>query len=273
MNVVKDNLYNDRWIRILVVPIFTALGYYVTYNFIRLNSEFVLLFISDLIKGYVVWELLRYCVIRLDRHTSWEDTPVKRLALQLTVPVFVPLLVFIVLVELEYMFIRTFPNENFYSLDVIVVLIFNLSGSLMYTALYFFRKYEEARKFQEDLAKKAIKEGVTVKLGTKEIKIDFSQILAFYSEGKQTWILTREVKRFPADLSLDKLEEIVPDNFFRVNRKHLLIPETIQAISADTYGKVKAEMKDSLILEPVIIISRDKAAAFKQWFRKFAPAA
>jgi DNA-binding LytR/AlgR family response regulator len=170
------------------------------------------------------------------------------------------------------MFIRKFPNENFYSLDVIVVLIFSISGSLMYTALFFFRKYEETRRYQAELAKKTIKEGVTVKLGNKEIKLNFGQILAFYSEGKQTWIITRDVKRFPADLSLDKFEEIVPENFFRVNRRYLLIPETIKAISPDTYGKVKAETVETINIEPELIISRDKASAFKQWFRKFAPA-
>lgn len=273
LNVLQKKYYNDKWIRILVVPIFTALGYYVTYNFIRFNSEFVLLFISDLIKGYILWELLRYGVITLDKYFPWESGLVKRLAMQLSIPVLVPLIVFIVLVELEYLFIRTFPNENFYSLDVIVVLIFNISGSLIYTALFFFQKYEEAKGLQEDLARRALKEGVSVKLGNKEIKIKFGQIMAFYSEGKQTWIVTRELKRFPADLSLDKLEQIVPENFFRVNRKYLLIPETIRAISPDTYGKVRAEVIEALNSEPVLVISRDKAAAFKQWFRKSAPAA
>ena len=273
LNVLQKKSYNDRWIRILVVPIFTGLGYYVTYNFIRLNSEFVLLFTSDLIKGYIIWELLRYAVIMLDNYFPWEKSPLKRLALQLTIPVLTPLLAFIVLVELEYLLVRKFPNENFYSLDVIVVLIFIISGSLMYTALFFFQKYEESKKFHEDLARKPAKDGVNIKLGNKELKILFNQILAFHSEGKQTWIITREARRFPADLSLDRLEEIVPDNFFRVNRKYLVSAETIKAISPDTYGKVRAEVVEALNLGPVLIISREKAAAFRQWFRTFATAA
>lgn len=264
--------YKDQWIRILVVPIFTTLGYYVTYNFIKFNTEFLLLFVSDLIKGYVVWEILRYSIILLDKYSPWDGVPVKRLALQLTIPVLLPLLVFIALVELEYFFIRKFPNENFYSLDVVVVLIFNISASLIYTALYFYRKYEESARLQEHLSKEALKEGVTVRLGNKEIKIPFKEIVAFYSEGKQTWIITREAKRYPADVSLDKLEEIVPDTFFRVNRRYLLITDTIKAISADTYGKVKAETNESMKIDPVLIISRDKASAFRQWFKKSAPA-
>lgn len=264
----SNNFYNDRWIRILVVPIFTALGYYITYNFIKLNNEFVLLFASDLVKGYVLWELLRYGVITLDKYFPWEEAPRKRLALQLTVPVLVPLSAFVAMVELEYLFIRNFPNENFYSLDVIVVFIFCIAGSLIYTALFFFQKYEESRRAQEDLARKAVSEGLKVRLGNKEVKIEFGQVLVFYSEGKQTWLMTRDVKRFPIELSLDKLEGIVPQNFFRVNRRYLLIPETIKAISPDTYGKVRAETTESLNLEPVLIVSRDKAASFKQWFRR-----
>ena len=73
--------------------------------------------------------------------------------------------------------------------------------------------------------------------------------------------------------ALDRLEEIVPDNFFRVNRKYLLSAETIKAISPDTYGKVRAEVIEALNLGTVLIISREKAAAFRQWFRTFATAA
>ena len=258
--------YRDKWIRVTAVPFFTAIGYYVTYNNIQFNGEFILLFISDLIKGFAVWEVVRMCTVLLDKKYPWKASVLKRLLLQLTFPVASGILLFILLVQLEYHYVRSFPLENFYTLDIWIVLVFLLCSSLIYTSLYFYQRYADLQK--EPLTAPPHKDdGLMVRYGNKESKIGFKDIVAFYSEGKQTWLLTKELRRLPVDQSLDRLEQFVPSYFFRVSRQYLLTPSTVTSISLDTYGKVKAETEKRYNLDPVIIVSREKAAGFKKWFR------
>lgn len=103
-----------------------------------------------------------------------------------------------------------------------------------------------------------------IKLGQKMVSIDISEVAYFYSENKCTFMRTNQNQKYIIDLTLDELEkELAPQQFFRANRQYILSGKSIVSIHSWFNQKLKAEVNPPT--EEHIIISRDKANAFKAW--------
>ena len=103
-----------------------------------------------------------------------------------------------------------------------------------------------------------------VKLGQKMMSIDVADVAYIFSENKFTYIRTFQNQKYIIDLTLDALEqELSPLQFFRANRKYLLTGKSVIAIHTWFNQKLKVEVKPET--DEHIIISRDKANAFKAW--------
>jgi two-component system LytT family response regulator len=103
-----------------------------------------------------------------------------------------------------------------------------------------------------------------IKLGQKMVSIDISEVAYFYSENKCTFMRTNQNQKYIIDLTLDELEkELAPQQFFRANRQYILSEKSIVSIHSWFNQKLKAEVNTPT--EEHIIISRDKANAFKAW--------
>jgi DNA-binding LytR/AlgR family response regulator len=106
-------------------------------------------------------------------------------------------------------------------------------------------------------------------MGKKEVVVPFTEIRCFYSEEKETFLLTSHNKTYLVDLSLDKLEEQLPDmHFFRANRKFIITSSLVTTVQTEAYGKLSVELKEAPKLPESISISREKAAAFRQWMKR-----
>jgi len=103
-----------------------------------------------------------------------------------------------------------------------------------------------------------------IKQGQKMVSIDISEVAYFYSENKCTFMRTNQNQKYIIDLTLDELEkELAPQQFFRANRQYILSEKSIVSIHSWFNQKLKAEVNPPT--EEHIIISRDKANAFKAW--------
>jgi len=113
--------------------------------------------------------------------------------------------------------------------------------------------------------KKSYKQHYLIKLGNKLIPLNVDQIAYFKSSDGITQIISKEGKKYLWDQSLDELEEFLdPANFFRINRQ---IISSIQAIkSIHQYFKGKLKVMLSPVNDEDVIVSREKAKRFKEWF-------
>lgn len=103
-----------------------------------------------------------------------------------------------------------------------------------------------------------------IRFGQSIRLVDLSEIAYFYSEGKITFLVTNEGKRYPVDYSLDKLEEMVDqERFFRINRQFIIGVEAIREMHAYSKSRVKIDLSPPCELDT--IVSTEKSPLFKKW--------
>jgi|SRR5690242_6494394 len=123
---------------------------------------------------------------------------------------------------------------------------------------------ELMKKIEQLGNKRGYRSRFLIKLGQKMVSIDISDVAYIYSENKCTFIRTHQNQKFIIDLTLDELEkELAPQQFFRANRQYILSGKSVVSIHSWFNQKLKAEVNPPT--EEHIIISRDKANAFKAW--------
>jgi hypothetical protein len=268
-------VYRDKWIQLLGIPVVTLFSYYLTYNNIQLNWLLAYEVLSDAFKIFVVWQVIRWVIVELDKRYIWQKDLVSRLLLQVPLTCIAGIAALTLLVYAEYAFIRPYRLEHYFDFDVVIALIFILLGNAIYVGLYYYdlylrslsEKQELARKLQSENQRQA--EHLVVRVGKREIVVPYAEIKCFYSEEKETFLLTSGNKNYLVDLSLDKLEEqLPPADFFRANRKFIIAPSLVATVQTEAYGKLAVTLKESPRLPATISISREKASAFRQWLKR-----
>ncbi|MBZ5855962.1 LytR/AlgR family response regulator transcription factor [Flavihumibacter profundi] len=103
-----------------------------------------------------------------------------------------------------------------------------------------------------------------VKQGQKMISIDIKDIAYIFSQNKFSYLRTFNNQKYILDYALDELEQsLSPKLFFRVNRQYILNSGSVAAIHSWFNQKLKVEVEPAT--DEHIVISRDKANAFKAW--------
>jgi hypothetical protein len=268
-------IYHDKWIRLIGIPVITAFGYYLTYNNIQFNGWFIYELLSDAFKIYLIWQLVRWCVIALDKRFPWATNFGKRLFIQVPVTCGLGILGLSILVNLEYAFIRPYRLEHFWNFDLVIAFIFLLLVNAVYISLYFYQSYEQSQAEKKALAEQLeirpgpVQEYVVVRHGKREVVVPYAEILCFYSEAKETYLVTSQHKSYLLETSLDRLEEQLPEPLFlRANRKFIITPDLVDSFAPEAYGKLAVHLKPLPKLPAIIIISRDKAPVFRRWLKR-----
>ncbi len=268
-------IYHDKWVRLIGIPVITAFGYYLTYNNIEFNGWFVYETLSDAFKIFLIWQLVRWCVITLDKHFPWAAGFGKRLLIQLPLTCGVGILALTILVNIEYTFIRPYRLEHFWNFDLVIAFIFLLLVNAIYISLYFYQSYEQSQAEKTALAAEletrpdSVQEYIVVRQGKREVVISYEEILCFYSEAKETYLITQEHKSYLLETSLDRLEEQLPEPlFFRANRKFIITPDLVASFAAEAHGKLTVYLKLLPKLPASLTISRDKAPVFRRWLKR-----
>ena len=108
------------------------------------------------------------------------------------------------------------------------------------------------------------KNSFLVSVGNSIKKIETSDVICFYSEANSTYILSADVRCYPINSSLDKLEEeLNSELFFRVSRKFIVNRNFISSITNST-----REINLTQQIPFSILISTKRYKLFLDWFKK-----
>lgn len=112
--------------------------------------------------------------------------------------------------------------------------------------------------------KPTYKERFMVKIGEHIHTIPANSIQLFNTEGRNTYLILEDGKRFITDYKMESLEEILnPTKFFRVNRSFMVHLNAIKDVLVYSNSRLKINPKTSFNEE--IIVSRDRVNKFKEW--------
>ncbi|GAB4014343.1 LytTR family transcriptional regulator DNA-binding domain-containing protein [Spirosoma koreense] len=99
------------------------------------------------------------------------------------------------------------------------------------------------------------------------VVISTDQIAYFHTEQSLTYIYCQDAKVYTSNTSLDELQkELDAEQFFRANRQFLISIRAIEKIFM--YGKHQLKIAISPPPSEDILISKNKAAEFKQWLNR-----
>ena len=111
---------------------------------------------------------------------------------------------------------------------------------------------------------KKYKERFTAHYG-RNILLIHCEDIACFSKEEVIYLVHKEGKKFITDFrSLDEIEELLdPKHFYRANRQFIISMQYIESMRSDDTGKIIVKLK--LEQSPEIIVSKEKAAAFRKW--------
>ncbi|WP_210490155.1 LytR/AlgR family response regulator transcription factor [Rufibacter aurantiacus] len=266
-------VYRDKWIQLVGIPVITLFVQYLTYNYIRLTWMLAYELVSDAAKIWVVWQVFKVLLRKLDQKLPWSRGFLPRLLVQVGISCVVCLAVLTGLVWLDYALVRPYPLEHFFSLDLVLALIFILFINAIYIGLYYYDALQAKPLLAPTPAPDmpsgpAAPEVFLVKLGKREVLLPYQEILCVYSEDKETFLLTTAGKLYPLDSSLEKvMTQLTAPLFFRVNRKYILSLQAVAMVQPEDNGKLAVSLKPFPRLPEQLTISRDRAPAFRQWLK------
>ncbi|MBO9728959.1 MAG: response regulator transcription factor [Chitinophaga sp.] len=120
---------------------------------------------------------------------------------------------------------------------------------------------------QQKIGPKYYRSRFLVKSGAKMVSIETTEIAYFFREGRITFFKTFENRKFIADYTLDKIEEMLePGSFFRINRSCLVATRSIQTVELFFGNRLELQLMPSF--DGDAVVSRDKAGEFKEWMGK-----
>jgi two-component system LytT family response regulator len=103
--------------------------------------------------------------------------------------------------------------------------------------------------------------------GGKMIPVEVKDIAYFFAEGRYTYLMTWNGKKYIVDHTLEELENMLNrSEFYRVNRSVLLHAHAVKQIHRDFSGRLR------LVIDPdfkeEVYISKEKSTDFKKWMDK-----
>lgn len=107
-----------------------------------------------------------------------------------------------------------------------------------------------------------------VKQGQRLVSVEVDDIAYFFAEGRLSYFCTWNKNKYVVDYTMEELENMLdPQCFFRANRSYIIHIKSVLQIHNYFNGKLKLDIKPAIEKDEVVI-SREKAAAFKEWMGK-----
>jgi len=103
-----------------------------------------------------------------------------------------------------------------------------------------------------------------VKMGDQIVSIKAEDILHFIAEDGIVLMMSKDVKRYPVDFTLDQIDDMLdPAIFFRINRKVIININAIQKVTS--YFNSRLKVNAIQLSDDSAIVSRDRVSEFKMW--------
>lgn len=124
---------------------------------------------------------------------------------------------------------------------------------------------EQLKALAGEASPKVFKNRFMVKVGDHIRSITTDQVLLFFADGRDVYLVTLQLRKFIIDFTLESLEEVLdPSMFFRVNRTYIINISNIQDVVLYSNSRLKISTQPAWDKE--IIVSREKVGEFKDWF-------
>jgi LytTr DNA-binding domain len=264
----RQHKYNDIKFFLIAIAFISAFNYYLTYSNIHFNWFLLLTYSIDTVEGWLAWWAMRSIIIYLDKKLPYTDLPLKRILIQLLLTTIAGLLIIIFLTELVSWVIKgRMAPLSFYLFDVFIISIWFFVINGIYVGMHYYAEWKES-EVQRHEEKKLRAEGFTIKHGTQNLLVPFADILGFYVEDGYTILLTCKNKKYFPDKSLDKIEGVLPGEwFFRLNRQYILHRKALTGFKRTGDGKIDVLVNAPENFPAAIPVSRTRAVTFKNWFQ------
>ena len=110
------------------------------------------------------------------------------------------------------------------------------------------------------------REKFLIRLNDRIVPVHVNDIAYFYSEAKNSYIVTRGGMTYVLDDSLDAIEAgLDPDRFFRISRGVIIAENVIESASRLLGGRLRLSLKQEISVETDLTVSRSRADAFLEW--------
>jgi DNA-binding LytR/AlgR family response regulator len=260
--------YNDVKFFLVAIAFISAFNYYLTYTKIQFNWFLLLTYTLDTVEGWLAWWVVRSIVIYLDKTMPYGRNAVRRIVVQGLITTIAGMLVIISLTEGVSWIAKGRPALlTFYTFDIFIIVIWFFVMNGIYIGMHYYhewRKSEQGRGQEKRLRAG----GFPVKQGNQKLLITFNDIMGFYAEDGYTYLQTWQEKRYFTDRSLDKTQELLPEEiFFRLNRQYILHRNAMTGYRKTGDGKLDILVKALGTIPPVVSVSRIRAVDFKKWFQ------
>ncbi len=124
--------------------------------------------------------------------------------------------------------------------------------------------FDDIKKLLANPGERQYKKRFTTKIGQHIKMIVVDEIECFYSENKGTYAHTHEGRDYLLDTTLEQLiDELAPENFFRVNRTFIVSIDAIRDIIS--YTNSRLQLKLTSFTEQEVIVARERVKDFKLW--------
>ncbi|WP_350287258.1 LytTR family DNA-binding domain-containing protein [uncultured Croceitalea sp.] len=96
--------------------------------------------------------------------------------------------------------------------------------------------------------------------------IGVNDIICFYSDEGQTYLVEKSGSNHTIDFTLEKLEDLIdPDQFFRINRKMMISIDEIHTVEDYFNNRLKIKLESKVPLD--LVVSRNRVKHFKNWLK------
>jgi DNA-binding LytR/AlgR family response regulator len=110
------------------------------------------------------------------------------------------------------------------------------------------------------------REKFLIRLNDRIVPVHVDDIAYFYSEAKNSYIVTRNGMSYVLDDSLDTVEAgLDPKRFFRISRGAIVAESVIDSVSKLLGGRLRLSLVRGVPSETDLTVSRARADAFLAW--------
>ncbi len=125
--------------------------------------------------------------------------------------------------------------------------------------------YQQKLETYQTSGSNRFKDRFLAKVGMRTFFIQSEEAAYFLADNKTVYLADTAGNRFIINYSIEKLEPLLdPYYFFRINRKMIVHSKWIDVIKPYSNNRLKIALKN-LPVNDDMIVSRERAAAFKKW--------
>ena len=111
-----------------------------------------------------------------------------------------------------------------------------------------------------------VKEKFLIRLNDRIVPVHTRDIAYFYSEAKNSYIVTFRNQSFVLDDSLDTIEQSIPrDGFFRISRSCIIAESAIESVAKLLGGRLRITLAHGIDNYTDLTVSRARVDSFLNW--------